>query len=159
MSPLEELASRFRFNEKALALAVDGFGPSDWLHTVAGATSHAYWIVGHLALARRNLLRGTGYEHPVAAWERAFVRGSKPGPAATDPPPAALLEDIVESGRLLAAHLPALTPEEAASPYPRTFADGSSTKGGAAHFLYWHEAYHLGQLGLLRRAAGKSGVA
>jgi hypothetical protein len=128
MSPLEELASRFRFNEKALALAVDGFGPSDWLH-------------------------------PVAAWERAFVRGSKPGPAATDPPPAALLEDIVESGRLLAAHLPALTPEEAASPYPRTFADGSSTKGGAAHFLYWHEAYHLGQLGLLRRAAGKSGVA
>ena len=37
--------------------------------------------------------------------------------------------------------------------------DGSATVAGALGFLAWHESYHLGQLGLLRRLAGKPGRA
>jgi uncharacterized damage-inducible protein DinB len=32
--------------------------------------------------------------------------------------------------------------------------DGSDTVAGVLHFLYFHETYHLGQLGLLRRMNG-----
>jgi len=31
-------------------------------------------------------------------------------------------------------------------------------RGAQLHFLHFHEAYHAGQLGLLRRMAGKDGA-
>ena len=48
-----------------------------------------------------------------------------------------------------------LVPEHLAKPLGRALPDGSDTLGGAIRFLVWHEAYHLGQLGMLRRLAGK----
>jgi hypothetical protein len=40
----------------------------------------------------------------------------------------------------------------------RSFPDGSSTLQGGAHFLHFHETYHIGQTALLRRLAGKPGA-
>ena len=46
-----------------------------------------------------------------------------------------------------------------AADFRRKFPDGSATIAGGTHFLYLHETYHLGQLGLIRRQSGKSGSA
>ncbi|MCH9008517.1 hypothetical protein IIA29_11025 [candidate division KSB1 bacterium] len=37
-------------------------------------------------------------------------------------------------------------------------ADEKETVGEKLSFLHFHETYHLGQIGLLRRLAGKEGV-
>jgi hypothetical protein len=159
VNELEPIAAMYRFNEKVLEKAVEGFTEADWLRRAEGPTSHAYWIVGHLAAYRRRLLRGLGEEVAAAAWEEGFVRGSKPGEAAGPMTPAALVEDLRASGVLLEKRLRALTVEEAALPYGRTLPDGSNTRGGAARFLLWHETSHLGQLAMLRRVCGKPGMA
>ena len=159
MNTLPSLAARFRFNEQALEKATGDFTDDDWLYRINGTSSHALWLLGHLAVSRRALLRGSGKERPPAPWEAAFTKGSRPMDGKDGPSPQALKADLVASGELLEAHLGSLTPEQAAAPYSRTMPDGSSTIDGAAHFLHWHETYHIGQLGLLRRACGKPGLA
>jgi len=158
MTSLAALATRFRFNESVVAHTAADFTAADWVHRL-GDSSHAYWILGHLVVSRRSLLRNLGKELPVASWELAFGRGSRPGPLYAGPAPRELLDELRAAGELLEQHLGAMTPEAAAAPYVRKFPDGSSTREGAAAFMHWHETYHLGQLGVLRRACGKSGLA
>jgi uncharacterized damage-inducible protein DinB len=59
----------------------------------------------------------------------------------------------------MATQWESLTPEQLVKPLGRTLPDGSDTTEGALRFLAWHEAYHFGQLGMLRRLAGKPGLA
>ena len=49
---------------------------------------------------------------------------------------------------------PNITDEAAAEPAAQPMPDGSDTVAGVLHFLHFHETYHLGQLGLLRRMNG-----
>ncbi len=158
MIHLIALAQRFRFNEKVLDRLVEGFTERDWRCRAAADTSHAFWLLGHLAVSRRNLFRNLGGDLTTAPWESAFTKGSRPDDGEFVILPEILRADFAESGRRLEARLGGLSPEEAALPYGRTFPDGSTTRDGAAHFLLWHETYHLGQLGLLRRTCGKSGL-
>jgi hypothetical protein len=147
----------YRFNDKVLERAVEGFAEADWLRRAEGPTSHAYWVLGHLAAYRRRLLRGLGQEIATAEWEDGFLRGSKPCEG-LGIDPATLGEDFRASGALIEERMRAFTPEEAALSFGRKLPDGSTTREGAARFLLWHETYHMGQLAMLRRVAGKPGV-
>jgi hypothetical protein len=165
--PLEPLARLFAFNNGFLDALTRDFTPDDWrFHHVEGGNP-AWWILGHLVASRRTLLRGAGVEVEKAEWEAAFARGSRPGEPGDGPSgdgpsggqsPEALREDFHAGGRLLEERLTKVTPEEISRPFGRKFSDGSDTLGGAAHFLFLHECYHLGQLGLIRRMVGKPGI-
>ena len=158
MTSLAALAARFRFNESVAAHTAADLTPADWVHRL-GDSSHAYWILGHIVVSRRSLLRNLGKELPVEPWEIAFGKGSRPGPLHAGPAPRELLGELKAAGELLEKHLGAMTPEAAAAPYVRKFPDGSATCEAAAAFMHWHESYHLGQLGILRRACGKRALA
>ena len=64
-----------------------------------------------------------------------------------------------EAQRSMAGRWEQLAAADAAKPLGRTLPDGSDTVAGGLRFLAWHEAYHLGQLGFLRRMAGRPGRA
>lgn len=159
MTLRDKLIDWFAFNDKALAGLAKDLAPEDWRLRPVADSSHAWWILGHLAFVRRVFLRGAGGEVPIAPWEERFRRGSQPGDEQAYPSPEALLEDLRSTGARIAERLGALSDAEAAAPYSRTMPDGSSTVEGAAGFYAWHEAYHVGQIGLLRRASGKPGLA
>jgi hypothetical protein len=159
MSSLSAIASRFRFNEQVVDRVAAGFTAADWTRRLEGGTSHAYWILGHLVASRRSLLRNLGKELEVAPWEVTFGRGSRPGQLYAGPAPRELIAELKAAGELLEQHLAAMTPEAAAAPYVRKMSDGSTTREGATRFMCWHETYHLGQLGILRKACGKPGLA
>ena len=155
---MNALADRFRFNEQLLAVATEGFAADDWSRAPSeqgGNTAH--WILGHVALARRGLLRKLGVEVPVEAWEDHFQRGGTPDAAAAYPAPAELIADLAANGERLSERLPSLSEVERGAEWGTAFPDGSTTVAGGAHFLYFHETYHLGQIGLLRRICGKPG--
>ena len=159
-APLADLAPRFAFNAAFLKQLTADFDADGWQRIGGEGGSPAHWIVGHLAVARRGLLRKLGGETPEKPWEASFGRGSDAQNVSSDAPdPEALVADIESSGNGIAERLGALTPNEAAADFGRKFPDGSTTIAGSAHFLYFHETYHLGQLGLIRRQAGKSGFA
>jgi hypothetical protein len=154
--PLAGLAGRFAFNDGLLGMLGDGMSDADWDFSPPGGGNTARWIVGHVACYRRELRRVGGEDLPEADWEAGLKGGdAKPDPAVL-PSGAALLAEALDGGKVIVGQLSAATPERAAAPYGATFADGSSDYAGGAHFLFFHETYHLGQVGILRRMRGKA---
>lgn len=152
------LAQQFAVCDQFLDGIVGDFTDSDWqVHDPAGHDPR--WLVGHLAVTRRRLLALVGLEQAAEPWEAHYGRGTSPAAVPADQDPRALVQALHAAHRTLAGHWDALTPEFLAKPLGRTLPDGSETVGGALGFLAWHESYHLGQLGLLRRLAGKPGRA
>jgi uncharacterized damage-inducible protein DinB len=92
-------------------------------------------------------------------WEAAFGRGSSCTEVPADLDPRILVQAFHAAQQATAGRWDAVTEADLAKPFGRTLPDGSDTIGGALRFLAWHEAYHLGQLGFLRRLAGKPGRA
>jgi len=156
MSTLQSLADRFAFNDNFLDMLVEGFDDADWLRR-AGPGNHSQWLLGHLASTRRQALREFGQAAEEQPWERHFGTGEQPSPQSDDIAPALLREAFGKNGEALRRYLGGLSGEQAAAPF-KTFPDGSKTVGGVAHFLHFHETYHLGQIGLLRRVCGKKGA-
>jgi hypothetical protein len=155
-APLQSLADRFAFNDRFLDMLTESFDDRDWLLR-GGPGNHAQWILGHLASSRRSALREFGQAAEEQPWEQDFSMGHTPTPQSDDIAPAQLREAFLKNGAALRAFLAGVTPERAGASF-KAFPDGSNTVAGAAHFLHFHETYHLGQIGLLRRMAGKRGV-
>lgn len=153
---LPKLGQRFLFHRRFLDTLVEGFTPEDWAARPGpegGNTAH--WILGHLVLSRRYLARKLGGDVPKDDWEDTFHMGSRPDATESYPEPPALLADFAARGREIAAALEELSPKQAAAEWGSSFPDGGQTVGEGAWFLHFHEVYHLGQLGLLRRLLGK----
>ena len=156
---LAPLAKRYFFNSGVIAQLVDGFSAGDWARPPAGEGGNtAHWILGHLAAARRSLVRKLGEDLPEESWESVFDLGSKPESTDGYPAPPALLEDLNESGKLLTTRLEGMSQEDGAQEWGTSFPDGGTTLADGAHFLHFHESYHVGQLGLLRRMCGHAGM-
>ena len=151
-------AQAFAMGGLFLRRLVGDFTAEDW--QVRDAVGHdPRWLVGHLAATRQGVLRILGLEPREQAWEVCFRRGTSPAdlPAALELAP--ILETFFDAQARMAAVWDGLSPEALAKPFVRTLPDGSQTVGDAFRFLAWHEAYHLGQLAMLRRLAGKPGLA
>ena len=157
-SSLADVPARLEHNRRFLKMLVAGFDEEAWFRAPADGLSNALWILGHLVWGRLVLLRRLGEELPEEAWESDFSIGSQAGgPQRID---AGELQDRFRSlGRLLADHLESLGEERLASPLEKPMPDGATTVAGLVRFMCFHESYHIGQLGLLRRLNGKSGLA
>ena len=119
------------------------------------------FVVGHLLHVYNNVLLMLGQEQVMdpAALAR-YARGSKP---ITDPAEAADLGTLVSAWETACervdAGLGTLTPEfldERAPNSPTNNPD--ETNRTLIGTVFFHQAYHLGQTGLLRRIAGKPGA-
>lgn len=115
------------------------------------------WVLGHIILHRNPMLTLLG-EEPVWTREQCepYARGSQP---LTDPASAAEIEDmraaVIASHERIAAALERATDDALNAPVE----PGSDTTIGSRLLgLQFHEAYHAGQLGVLRRIAGHEGV-
>lgn len=118
------------------------------------------WLVGHLADARNGalaVLSGKG------AWPHAELAVYKRGAGARSADQALPLEDLVhrfaDVQDALLQQLGALTDERAAQKAP--FSPGGNpdeTVGSLMGVLAFHEVYHVGQLGMMRRLAGRDPV-
>ena len=150
------LAHLFSYSESVLGKLAEGMSAEDWLARTNGAND-AYWVLGHLAVSRRLILRWHFKPGPAKdGWEDSFMSGR--GPQGAMPVTVSeLLREFSERGKELSLRLAEWKPEEAerkVEPYP----DGGNTAIGGIRWLYMHEVYHLGQLSLLRRLRGKPGV-
>ena len=119
------------------------------------------WIVGHLLSVYNQAL-------PLVHQEAVDRNGSldryKRGSAPVRSPEDALdISDLMaawdESCARFDAGLAALPPEELNAPAPMSPTDNpNETIGSLLSTVCWHQAYHAGQTGVLRRVAGKSGA-
>jgi hypothetical protein len=158
LDDLKAAANAYALGDRYLDRLVGDFTDLDW--AVRDAAGHdPRWLVGHLATYRNRVLAAMGILAAPAPWEAHFARGTSPADLPADLDVAELVAAFHAATAAMAAGWDGLTAEAMAKPAGRTLPDGSEDIGGLIRFLAWHEAYHLGQLGLLRRLAGKTGAA
>lgn len=149
-----ELARLFALNHHALHRNLEGVTDEEALHQpVSGNCLN--WVVGHIVASRNGVLKVLGAEpHWPAEQADRYARGSAP---VTGPGGAASFQRIVrafdESQERIAARLSEVTEADLAKPHAQ-----DQSVGEWLSFLHFHEAYHIGQTGLLRRLAGKEGA-
>ena len=147
-----EITELFAWNLRTLERNLAGLQPDDFLIRVGEDGSHLNWILGHVLYSRRSLLATLDPDartDDLEAIKAAYVRGSKASNAEALPS-ARIIEQLRASQETL-THT--LNTTDLSRPDPR---DG--TLADKALFLAWHETYHVGQAGLLRRLAGKPGA-
>ena len=155
----DELAKRFGFNLRLLEIMSDGLSADAWSAVPGDQGNSAHWILGHVATTRRQLVRKLGVDLPVEEWEGAFGRGVEPNGTEGLRAVADLVADLEARQAELDAKLIGMDAEAANAAWGVQFPDGSETVLEAASFLQFHETYHLGQIGLLRRQTGHPGFA
>jgi hypothetical protein len=139
---------------KLLRAAVEGLSDEQLRRKGSPSNNDMLWIAAHLATVRHVMARMLGLDVPIP-WEARFGRGAE----ARDPEPpiAEILARFDEASAALMDRYERLRDDDLNAPCGR-FPSTDQTVGGAIHFLTFHDGYHLGQLGFLRKMAGGSRV-
>jgi uncharacterized damage-inducible protein DinB len=114
------------------------------------------WVLGHIVASRNSIFRLLRNE-PIWTADQASVyeRGAPPLRGAdTARPLPEILADLNHSQERLMARLATVTEAEMAAPSGMM----DESVGGMIAFLQFHESYHAGQTGLLRRLIGREGA-
>lgn len=155
----ESLSHRFEFNTKILGSLTQDFTDDDFHFMSANGGNPCIWILGHIVLYRRVMIRRLGETIGESSWEEFFYRNTKAEQLDRYPSANELLTVFQKNLQPLQTRLTNLSDEGAKSDWGRKFPDGSETVLGGLNFLHFHESYHLGQIGYLRRLLGKPGLA
>jgi DinB superfamily len=138
---------------------LDGVTPQQTLAELPGGANRINWILGHIVYWRNELLSLAGSPTVWIGPGGEFYRGS-PGerrPIVFDErqalPADLLLRDLDTMKTQLEERLSVMGPDDLAAP-----GGGNRTLGQTIAALLLHEAYHAGQLGVLRRVIGLQGA-
>jgi DinB superfamily len=149
------LTSLFETNLYAIRVNTEGLADAEALLQPHPAGNCMNWVVGHITSSREGLLKLFG-ETPVLPAEVAarYKRGSSPITGSGEGLPLTeLLARLATSQERLLRGI-----EKAPdAKWDEEQADFGTVRR-ATYFLHFHEAYHAGQLALLRRLAGKKGA-
>ncbi len=156
----ELLADQLSYNHRVVKVNTEGLTHDDSLAAPAGGGNCLNWVLGHVTTSRNGIAKLLGLE-PIWDEQRAapYGRGSEPISAETALPTKEILADFAASQKTILPALTALTDEDLAVKSPISFFKGDEeTVGSALAAFVFHETYHIGQSGILRRAAGKEGA-
>ena len=156
----ETLRSTLGLASRALAANLEGFTHDEALAQPPGGGNCANWIVGHIVVHRNHMLRALGAE-PVwgAEADARYDRGSAPVTGAEGAQTLEALRDALDRSRdrLLAA-LDGMTDERLAAVPEAASGSATGPLGRRLALLIAHEAYHAGQVSMLRRLSGRPGA-
>lgn len=152
------LSKQVLFNLGALKMNLEGLTHEESLVQPQPAGNCLNWIVGHILANRAGILGLLGKD---AVWNEEeaepYERGSEP---LKEPRKAASLEDLVAmletSQKSILAGLSEISDEALRAPAP-SGKEGETVETGLAGLVF-HEAYHVGETGILRRLLGHEGA-
>jgi len=154
---LYALSLQFRAGTLQFVDALRDLSPEQALTRIRGITNHASFIALHLLDARCFVVRLLGGE-----CTHGFEAGTEGARGVEDideyPSLAAILESWERVSDSLMRRMDEADQGTLGGEPPFRFPVDDETVLGAAAFLAHHEAYHLGQLGLIRRAVGVSSL-
>jgi hypothetical protein len=155
------LSIQLRYTTHVFQANLAGLSDDDALRQPETGGNCLNWVTGHVVGTRGAMLGLLGQECPFPAerYER-YRRGTAPLTGAAGAMPlATMVADFAATAEPLRAGLAALTKNALAAKAP--FSPGGredETVGSLLVGLVFHEAYHNGQLGTLRRLTGAPGA-
>ncbi|MDX1429486.1 MAG: DinB family protein [Rhodothermales bacterium] len=159
MSPVAcAIIAQFDLHTRLFNNVLDGISESEANTVLHPGTNNIKWLAGHLTSSRFGLknLAGLDLKDPHA---ELFGHGHGFRPDREYPTIdeiRSLWESISDP---ISAGLSRLPEETLNGPAPTRVPIGDDTFEGMLAFLLHHEAYHIGQIGLLRRQLGKKPMA
>lgn len=144
----------FKVQAWSLGMTLDDFTDEEWRLQPEGM-NHAVWILGHILLNRKGLANHLGMSEEITDCDNLFDVGTSPMDVPVEVEGPALLAEYQELQARFIEHLEAMTEEDLAVETEVEFPLTPKNRLGALQFLLMHEAYHMGQLGVLRVMAGK----
>ena len=156
MKPVvQALADQFVVVTNTYLKALDGMD-RDALLTRPGAQSNsAMWVAGHLVQSRARLINVLGGTRDLP-WAELFRTGSTIVDPAVYPDAATIVAKWRELTDDLMRRLESLGPADLARETPPRVASPDGSLRGAISLFAFHEGYHIGQLGFLRKWLGHS---
>jgi hypothetical protein len=158
MKLVQRLLAQLRVvRETAEQMLKDFKTPDEWTHQVAPGANHALWFAGHMATCDNWLIQLVDPKRakPMEDWDPVFSMGSRPTSNPADYPPVAeVLEAMRERRATLVEVLLGMSPDELSAPPPEGMPDFVTDMASLAEGAIWHEAMHLGQVSVARRALG-----
>jgi uncharacterized damage-inducible protein DinB len=123
-----------------------------------GEGSNINWVIGHVTASRQHMLNLLGQKPLWTAEAIAlYERGTKP--PASPVCVAEMINIYRRSGDMIREALPLMSAEAYAEKAPFSPSNNpEETVGSLLAGLLFHESYHIGQLGVLRRSAGLDGA-
>lgn len=147
----DTLSKLYSLNVMVIEKNLKGITPQESFFQPQRAGNCVNWVLGHIVATRNQVMKIID-EPPVWTEEEAvpYRRGSAP---LTDErvalPLSRMVTDLLASQEKLLTKLQHISPEEMEEPLE------NGTVGEQLAILQFHEAYHAGQLGILRRFLGK----
>jgi uncharacterized damage-inducible protein DinB len=156
MKVQDALARQFAAMYATAASNLDGFTQERSLVQPGPGGNCANWILGHMVSVHNGVMRLVG-ETPV--WENDQLARAGWNPI-TDPSQAiewnTLREHFLDSRERCVDAISKMSDAALADAVPNPFG-GNTTRGELLSSLSYHQAYHVGQLGIVRRIAGLEG--
>lgn len=156
---VNDLIKQLNFSQFVINKVIEDFSHADSLKPPESEGNCANWVLGHIVSTRLNMTSLLGAEHHWTSAEAApYVRGAE----ALKPENAMHLNELktaldVSYQRICTA-LPAFEPRLNDLAEGEALFNDNETYGDRLSTLLYHEAFHAGQLGLLRRLLGKPRV-
>jgi DinB family protein len=151
------VAEQFRITTNLYIKAMTGIDKAEAMRRPGPVSNPLLWMAGHVIQFRSRLLSlvGTPRDFP---WGSIFDTGSKIGAPATYPEPEQLVAVWEEMSEVLMDRLAALTEADLAAPPAARVPSTDASLRGAIGYFSLHEAYHVGQMGYVRKWLGLSPI-
>ncbi len=157
-----DLTNLYEFTYGMIKRNLDGLTHEESLVGGQPAGNCINWVLGHVVSARSGILKLAG----ISDYSRdqrldRYGRGTEPlGPDESHVDLEALRTLLEDSQQRLLAALASVSQEALDAPIPEALRRPPlvGNVGNALGRLALHESYHGGQIGLLRRAVGKTGA-
>lgn len=138
---------------------LDGMGEAQALERPGGSGNHAAFLAAHLVDARHFLAKALGLPGD-SPFKEALENAKGIDDVDTFPSLDAIRGAWAEVSARLSKRLERLDEEALSSEAPASFPiEGGDTLLGCLTFLVQHDAYHVGQLALVRRLVGLPAMA
>ena len=164
MKAIELIARQFTMNTRWFKNVLDGINDQESLTRINGYVNHLRWIAGHLTTSRyRNMMR-IGLPAEEFPYLDVYMQsGSAPAYRPVDESISyPRLPDLLHYWDIYSTSLSdaiLLIPDEKLnSELPFTTPIGGKTVLESLGFVVGHEAYHIGQMSLIRKSLGHSSM-
>jgi len=140
-------------NDQLYRSALDGLNREELNRRTGPESSPLIWLAGHLVSGRCGMAGLAGIKVEFA-WQEFFKRYSKILEPSAYPEIGEIESAWSDTSSRLETRLGQLTDQELNAPSPRKFPVTDQTVRAGLAFLFWHESYHIGQIGFLKKWLG-----
>src|SRR5262245_11211433 len=152
------LAVIFTLNDGLITRALDGLTEDDLWQRPSDRSNPMFWLLGHIVHTRGSLLRMIGEDFRTG-WGEIFQRGAALSARDQYPSLAEIERVRADIASRVQAKLAAMDDAELAREGSGPPLPVAKTVAERIGFLAMHDSYHVGQLAILRKMLGHSGIA